>query len=162
VATPDRGRQARTAHAASGLSRALSAVLDPAARRRGFAAASLLADWRLIVGPTLAARCQPVQLESRGGVLHLQSSSAAALEIQHAAPQVVERINTYFGFRAVRRLKLVQAPLPPAPAPPAPPQERPLAPAEQEALQAAVAEVPDGPLQEALLGLGRSLLAVRR
>ena len=81
--------------------------------------------------------------------------------IQHAAPQVVERINTYFGFR-VRRLKLVQAPLPPAPAPPAPPQERPLAPAEQEALQAAVAEVEDGPLQEALLGLGRSLLAVRR
>ena len=82
--------------------------------------------------------------------------------MQHAAPQVVERINTYFGFRAVRRLKLVQAPLPPAPAPPAPPQERPLAPAEQEELQAAVAEVDDRPLQEALLGLGRSLLAVRR
>ena len=162
MATADRGRQARTTHAASGLSRALSAVLDPAARRRGFAAASLLADWRLIVGPTLAARCQPVQLESRGGVLHLQASSAAALEIQHAAPQVVERINTYFGFRAVRRLKLVQAPLPPGPAPPAPPQERPLAPAEQEALHAAVAGVDDGALREALMGLGRSLLAVRR
>jgi hypothetical protein len=157
MAVPGRTRQGRTAHAATGLTRALGIVLDPAAQRRGFTAATMLADWRLIVGPVLAMRCQPTALEARGGVLHLQASSSAALEIQHAATQLIERVNTYFGFRAVRRLKLIQAPLAPPPALPAPPRERALAPEEAAELQVAVADVGDEPLRAALLALGRSL-----
>ena len=155
-------RQGRTAHAATGLSRALGAALSPAARRRGFAAATMLAEWRLVVGPALAARCQPTLLEARGGVLHLQAGGAAALEIQHATPQLIERVNTYFGFRAVRRVRLVQVPLPPAPVPVPAPAERRLAPEEEAALRRAVAEVVDGTLQDALLRLGQSLAATRR
>ena len=48
-----------------------------------------------------------------GGTLLLQVGGAAALEIQHAAPQLLERINAYFGHRAVRQLRLLQMPLPP-------------------------------------------------
>jgi hypothetical protein len=154
-------RQERTAHAARGLTRALAAVLTPAARQRGFTAATLLAEWRHVVGPALAARCQPTQLESRGGVLHLQASSAAALEIQHATPQIIERVNTYFGFVAVRRLRLVQVPLRLCP-PPAEPITRPLVPAEAAAIENALAGVDEGPLRTALKGLGHSLRAVRR
>lgn len=150
-------RQARTAHAASSLSRALGAVLSPAGRRRGFAAASVLAEWRLIVGDALAARCQPVMLEARGGVLHLQASSAAALEIQHVAPQILERVNTYVGFRVARRLRLTQAPLPPPPPLPALPASRALSEAEQGQLEAVVAGIVDAPLRQALLGLGQVL-----
>ena len=161
------GRQAGghgSRHAADGLSRALGAVLDPAARRRGFAAAALLSDWRLVVGVALASRCQPVMLEARGGVLHLYASGAAALEIQHAAPQLVERVNTYLGFRAVRRLRLVQSPLPPQPRPPEEPPLRLLAPDELETLDRNVVAVPDPALRAALLSLGQILLAttVRR
>ena len=94
-------------------------------------------------------------------MLHLQASSSAALEIQHAATQLIERVNTYFGFRAVRRLKLVQAPLAPPPALPAPPRERALAPEEAAELQVAVADVGDEPLRAALLALGRSLRVTR-
>lgn len=158
---PKGQRQERTAHATHGLTRALATVLTPVARRRGFAAATLLAEWRLVVGPSLASRCQPVQLESRGGVLHLQASSAAALEIQHAVPQIIERVNTYFGFTAVRRLRLVQVPLrlqPPAPEP----TLRPLSPSEHAAIEEALGEVAEGPLRAALHGLGHSLRAVRR
>lgn len=162
MAGPGTTRQGRTAHAAGGLARVLGAVLDPAARRRGFAAAALLADWRLIVGPVLAARCQPTCLEARGGVLHLQASSSAALELQHAAPQLIERVNIYLGFRAVRRLKLIQAPLPPAPGLPAAPPERPLDAEERSALERAVAGVADEELRAALLALGQSLHTTRR
>jgi hypothetical protein len=159
VAIGDGGRQARTAHAASGLSRALGAVLSPAARRRGFAAAAVLADWHLVVGPVLATRCQPVLLEARRGVLHVQASSAAALELQHAAPQLLDRVNTYFGRIVARRLRIVQAPPPPAPAVRAEPPLRALAPEEVAALGEAVAAVGDEALRAALLGLGRSLRA---
>lgn len=149
-------------HAADGLDRALRIVLDPAARRRGFAAASLLSDWRLIVGAALASRCQPVMLEARGGILHLYAGGAAALEIQHAAPQLVERVNTYLGWRAVRRLRLVQSPLPPKPRPPEDLPLRPLAPDELASVDRNVVAVEDPDLKAALLSLGQILLATRR
>ncbi|MFZ1429976.1 MAG: DciA family protein [Geminicoccaceae bacterium] len=144
------------------MARLLGAILDPAARRRGFTEASLLADWSTIIGPVLARRCQPLRVEHapgrrRGGILVLQTSGAAAIEVQHAAPQLIERINTYFGHRAIRQLRLLQMPLPPV-APPVPPPA-PLRPEDEAAIAAGVSEIDDGELRDALLALGR---AVRR
>jgi hypothetical protein len=39
-------------------------------------------------------------------------SGGAALELQHIAPQIVERINGHLGYHAIDRLKLVHAPMP--------------------------------------------------
>jgi hypothetical protein len=139
----------------------LGAILDPAARRRGFAEASVLADWATIVGPALARRCQPVRVDHApgrrsGGTLLLQVGSGVALEIQHQAPQLIERINTYFGHRAVRQIRLLQMPLPPAPPPPQP-ALRLLSPQAEAKLAASVIDVPDESLREALLALGRTM-----
>ena len=94
----------------------LRRVLEPAARRRGLAEAKLLTEWPTIVGPALATRCHPIRLSSRsdrpGGMLVLHVAGAAALELQHSEPQILERINGYFGYGAVGRLRLIQAPLP--------------------------------------------------
>ena len=124
-------RQGRSGQAGRQVARLLGAILDPAARRRGFTEASLLADWATIVGPVLARRCQPLRVEhAPGGGAAARSccrpAAAAAIELQHATPQLIERINTYFGHRAIRQLRLLQMPLPPA-APPAaaPPAMRP-------------------------------------
>ena len=143
------------------MARLLGAILDPAARRRGFAEASLLADWATIVGPALARRCQPVRVDHApgrrsGGTLLLQVGSGVALEIQHQAPQLIERINTYFGHRAVRQIRLLQMPRPPAPSPPQP-ALRLLSPQAEAKLAASVTDVPDESLREALLALGRTM-----
>ena len=163
----DRGsRQGRTGQAGLQVARLLAGILDPAARRRGFAEASLLADWAAIVGPALARRCQPVRVDHApgrrggGGTLVLQASGGAAVEIQHAAPQLVERINTYFGHRAVRQLRLLQMPLPPPAPEPPPPRNRP--PADEAALAAGAGGVADAALREALLALGRAVQGARR
>ena len=79
-----------------------------------------------------------------GGTLLLQVGGAAALELQHAAPQLLERINTYFGHQAVRQLRLLQMPLPPATVP-QPPRLRTWSPAEEAALAAGVTGVADDP-----------------
>ena len=159
-------RQGRTGQAGLQVARLLGGILDPAARRRGFAEASLLADWATIVGPAIARRCQPVRVDHapgrRGaGTLLLQANGAAALEIQHAAPQLLERINAYFGHRAIRQLRLVQMPLPPVPAPP-PPRLRAVSADEEARLAASVATVADDGLRAALLGLGRTMSGSRR
>jgi hypothetical protein len=147
------------------VARLLGAILDPAARRRGFAQASLLADWATIVGPALARRCQPVRVDyapgrRRGGTLLVHTSGSAAIEVQHAAPQILERINTYFGFAAVRQLRLLQMPLKPAPPRPRV-GPRPLRPQEEEAVAASVTGVDDRELREALLVLGRAVRSTR-
>ena len=48
----------------------------------------------------------------RDGVLKLRAAPGAALELQHRAPLIIERINLFFGRAAVTRLALVQGPLP--------------------------------------------------
>lgn len=145
--------------------RVLGAVLDPVARRRGFATASLLADWPEIIGPALARRCQPVRIETGRGrvsVLHLQCSGAFAVELQHAAPQILERINAHFGFRAVARIRLVQAGLPPRVTSDLAREPDPPSPEAEAALQASLTQVADESLRERLLRLGRTVQGRRR
>jgi hypothetical protein len=152
--------------ATAALSRLLTRLLSPAARQRGFASVEVIEEWPKVVGPGLARRCHPVRLDFRrgattGGTLVLQASGGAALELQHAAPQLVERVNDYFGFPAVARLRLVQMPLKPPPPAPAAPTPRPLTAAEEAALASEVAPLGDSELARALAALGRSIKARR-
>lgn len=100
--------------------------------KRGFANADILANWRAIAGDHLARSSQPEKLvwpprrpleeeedartPTQGAVLHLRVEGPAAIEIQHMAPQIIERINQFFGFAAVARLRILQAPLRSGPA----------------------------------------------
>ena len=139
----------------------LSRVLDPAARRRGLAEAKLLAEWPTIVGPALAARSHPIRLSQSadrfGGILLLHVAGTAALELQHSEPQILERINGFFGYPAVKRLRLVQAPPLRSSASPAQPASRPLSAADEIEVAEAVRAIGDPALKTALAGLGRTL-----
>jgi hypothetical protein len=140
----------------------LGRVLDPAARRRGLAEAGVLSDWPRIVGEVLAARCQPVKLtggdRGHGGVLHVHVAGSAALELQHSEPQLLERINSYFGYPAVARLRLIRAPLA-LPRRTAATARKPLDAAARADIEAVVRPVADDGLRAALSGLGAALKA---
>ncbi|MGH6913201.1 MAG: hypothetical protein ACREH3_05795, partial [Geminicoccales bacterium] len=89
----------------------------------------------------------------------LHCGSAAALELQHAELQLLERINDHFGYPAVARLRLIQAP-------PALPVKRralrrmrALTPGDLDEIGATVAPLADPGLREALARLGRTLKA---
>jgi len=134
----------------------LGRLLDPEAKRRGLAEARLLTEWARVIGPEIASRCQPVSL-SKDGLLHLDVSGSAALELQHNELQVVERINTFFGRPTVARLRLRQAPpkrralAERAPPPPA------LSAEEKETIARSVDTVADEDLRQALKALGGTL-----
>jgi hypothetical protein len=138
----------------------LSRVLEPAARRRGLAEAKLLSEWPTIVGLGLAARCHPIRLnqstDRTGGILLLHVAGAAALELQHSQPQILERINGFFGYEAVCRLRLIQAPLPRIERP-VPAVNRSVAETEEIEIAQAVREIRDPGLRAALHDLGRTL-----
>lgn len=147
--------------------RALAAMVSKITRKvlkqRGFAEAGIITDWPAIVGAELALESAPEKLvyppgERLGGVLHIRVAGALATELQHLEPLVIERINGYFGYRAVARLRLLQGPLPVEETAPAPARRR-LEPGEEAALKEGLAEVPDEDLKAALERLGRAVMA---
>jgi hypothetical protein len=98
---------------------------------------------------------------SGGATLHVRVAGAAALELQHLAPQIVERINVFFGYAAVDRIALVQGPIT---VPPARPEAE--APASVPADRAAAidreaAVIDDPELRAAIAGLGRAIAVAR-
>ena len=93
----------------------LAPLLRPLLGRHALAEAEFLVNWTSIVGEELGRLATPLKLtfpqrqERREGTLHLKCASGAGLELQHRAPQVLERINAYFGYPAVARLALRQS-----------------------------------------------------
>jgi len=138
-------------------------VSAPILGKQGIGAAQLVGEWAAIVGEQLARSCWPVKLsfrrgERREGTLQLRVAPALAPEIQHREPILLERINGYFGYRAVARLAIVQGP-PPLPDRAVPPTLRPLADEERRALDAKLGDVADPGLRAALERLGAAILA---
>jgi hypothetical protein len=144
------------------LAATLPKVTKPVLEKHGRAYAALIGEWPHIVGPTLAELSLPEKLaasaNAMGSVLTVRVAGAAATEFQHLAPQILERINTYLGFGAVTRLKLVQAPLP-GPQRRPPPRPRVPSPAARKAVALAVETVADPAMHDALVRLGEAVAA---
>ena len=104
-----------------GCRRAIAAPI--VARGGGGVLARLKAEWSAVAGAELAAQTWPEKL-GRDGALKLRVAPGFALDLQHRAPLVIERINLFFGRAAVTRLVLVQGPLPLAGSAPAGPRSR--------------------------------------
>ena len=90
----------------------LPGLTKKALGRFGFSYIGLITDWEVIMGPEISRQSAPEKLtfprnKRECGVLRLRAESGAALTIQHLQPQILDRINTYFGYRAVVQLKIV-------------------------------------------------------
>ena len=145
-------------------------AIDPALRRQGFGQSGLVLFWDDIVGERLAAISRPVKVQwparqhgraAEGNpvpaTLIVRVDTGFALELQHLAPIVIERVNAHFGWRCVSRLQLKQGPVA------APPfvrhGARPLDKAAEAASETIVGSGMDEPLRLALTRLGARVLA---
>ena len=133
----------------------------------GFSAAALITDWPVIAGRELAVYAAPERLKWPRGVeqspdepsqtgkgrpgatLILRVDGGRALDVQHNAPQIIERINAYFGYSAIKELRIVQAPLREGSEPPRVGHHPAVPPLTHE-----VAHVADPALRDALARLG--------
>jgi hypothetical protein len=137
-------------------------------RKRGFAEGHILAHWPQIAGETISDYSAPERLvfprqirdgrgPQGGATLEIRVDGPIALEIRHLEPQIVERINSYYGYQAVTRLKLIQGPLPVRPRA----RRRPIRPlrAEQRAeLVRSLEPIAEPGLKTALERLGERIL----
>jgi hypothetical protein len=137
--------------------------LADAFKKQGFASTELVARWQDIAGPEIAAHAEPIKLQwrrapdgepSEPATLVLRVEGPAAIEIQHQSNVILERVNRFFGWQAVGRIALRQAPLARRPAPR--PASRP-DPAAAERVAASLTAVGDDDLRMALGRLGAAV-----
>src|ERR1700761_7677106 len=102
------------------LSVLLSDVFSDAYAKQCFAARALVTRWADIAGPDIAAHSEPLKMQwprpvegqpQEPATLVLRVEGPMALEIQHSSDVILQRVNRFFGWSAVGKLALRQAPL---------------------------------------------------
>ncbi len=154
------------------LSEYVTRALDPLAAQRGFAEASMLTRWDVVVGARIGRLCHPIRIQwppraiktpvdkpQEPGMLVLRVEPGFGLDIQHLIPQIIDRVNTHLGWRCVAKVAIRQEPLRilPRKDPPRPPRN-----AAARALAEKLTEgITRKELRAALVELGEKVL-VRR
>lgn len=130
-------------------------------RKFGFIQSSVVTRWAEIVGERHAQVCSPEAIrfplgEKTGGILQLVVVPAHAPFIAHFEPEIIERVNRFFGYNAVARVKLRQGAVQPPAASrvaAAPPSLRPIPIELGESLR----DIGDPELRTVLESLARNL-----
>ena len=147
----------------------LNVCLGPSLAAQGFAAADIITAWPEIVGARLADRSQPVRIErkrrGRGAdegrpepaTLVVRVESAFAIDMQHLAPIVIERVNAHYGWRCIGRLVLKQGPV--GRAGPRRPTTPSLSAADRTRVAAACDGIAEDRLRAALDRLGQAVIS---
>ena len=99
-------------------------AIDPMAAKAGFGQSDILVNWQEIAGERLASVSEPQRLQwatrapnrppdapVEPAALVLQVEGAFALEMQHVAPLLIERINSRLGWRCIGRIIIRQGPV---------------------------------------------------
>jgi hypothetical protein len=131
--------------------------------RQGFASTGIVTHWADIVGAEIAQHAEPMRMQwprrvheddPEPATLVLRVDGPVALEIQHLSGVIIERVNRFFGWRAVGRIQIRQAPLKrrEKQAPPAAPD-----PAVVARFAATLSDIGDDSLRAALARLGAAV-----
>ncbi len=148
------------------ISEIANSVLDPVLARRAGINTTLLGMWDDIVGPDFAGCTRPERIKwprrasedesFMPGTLTIACEGARALFLAHSQDQLIERLNSVFGFPAVDRVKIVQKPVSDA-------TRRPkvisdLSETDSRRLEDMISGIEDPKLRKALLRLGKGVL----
>lgn len=145
------------------LSALLGGVFADAYAKQGFASRELVTRWPEIAGAQVARFSEPLKIQwprpvegqpQEPATLILRVEGPMALEIQHSSDAILQRVNRFFGWNAVGKIALRQAPLSrPQPRRAA----RPVDPAAVARVADSLPAVQDDALRAALARLGASI-----
>jgi hypothetical protein len=145
------------------LSQIVAKTIADAFAKQGFASTGLVTLWPEIVGAEIADHAEPMRMvwprrvhedDPDPATLVLRVEGPVALEIQHMSGVIIDKVNRFFGWRAVGRIQIRQAPLMRRAAKKKP---RGPDPAVVARLAAGMSDVADAGLRDALARLGAAV-----
>lgn len=134
-------------------------LIAPVLGKNGFIHADILAHWDDILGGLLSKGVYPVKLAFPKGrrenaVLHVKAVSGAyAVELTARSAEILERLNGYFGYRAVADIRVMQGAVPPVRFSRVP-KRPPVPETKRAAVRSAVSAIDDENLRSAAEELG--------
>ena len=92
----------------------------PLLKSKGLAGSRILTEWKQIVGEALAEHSMPEKLsfppgKKTGGTLVISVESGFAIQLQYMQPVLLEKLATYFGYKAVDRITIAHTYVPATP-----------------------------------------------
>ena len=81
--------------------------------KQGFAQNYILENWDSIVGPSFVEKSLPIKLkiEKIGGHLVIACDGSTALELEYFKEDIIKKINSYYGFQAINKIKFQNLPI---------------------------------------------------
>lgn len=144
----------------------VSSLVEPVVARKAGMSLDLIGAWPEIVGPRLEEGCRPEKLvwpkgygdePSEPATLVIACEGAFALRLQHEVQTILSRVNDYFGYRAVSKVKIVQRAVRIS-RPNRKPIVAPLTEGNRETIREATARIENDKLRAALERLGESVI----
>ncbi|MEP3436932.1 MAG: DciA family protein [Hoeflea sp.] len=146
-------------------------LIDPILAKRAGINTLLLGSWDEIAGEQFAGCSRPERIrwprqdgpdETGGGfspgLLTVACEGARALFLMHQEAEIISRVNSFFGFRAISQIRIVQKAIH---VPTRKPRVRPLDAGEKHRLAGMLQGVEDPKLREALERLGAGVISRR-
>lgn len=147
------------------LSDLLPALTKDILGRKGMLFGKLLAEWPHIAGSDFADKCRPLELkfakktdQKSQAVLHLAVDSAFALEISYQKSLLMERLNVFFGYSAIKDIKIIQQTKVTDNRPVRRSPTRPLTTEENDFIEKIISDIKESDLQIALKNLGKAIV----
>jgi len=137
-------------------------IVKPVFKARGLMEGKIITQWPQIVGERFArlALAESITFpkgKKTDGTLHLSVTSSGSMMLHYAQDLILEQVNTFFGYKALTKLRMTHGFIPPKEVPvKAPPP--PLTVEEQKWLDDQVEGITDPELKACLERLGGSLL----
>ena len=93
------------------LSQCIEPITRPVFKTQGLAGTRIISEWSSIVGTKFASHCIPQKLsfsagKKTDGTLSIAVENGFAPELQHLQPVILDRLATYFGYKAVTRITI--------------------------------------------------------
>lgn len=85
-------------------------LVKPYALKNGFHEVRIFSCWKNIMGSELYSQVKPVKLKNKTLQVMVPNSVMAA-DIAFKSPIIIEKINQFFGYKAVIKITTVQKPL---------------------------------------------------
>ena len=81
--------------------------------KQGFAQNYIIENWESIVGQAFSEKSLPIKLhiEKVGGYLVIACDGSTAIELEYLKEEIIKKINLYYGFAAVSRIKFQNIPI---------------------------------------------------
>ena len=90
-------------------SRFLEEIITDSLKQRRFIYHTLFTKWREIIGDHISALATPIRMKfshrNDGAILTVRINAALGPEMQLRAPNIIERINDFYGRVAVKQIK---------------------------------------------------------